>query len=290
MKRGEILVDVLGIEAGVFIALPGVDRKAGRRQSQRFYGLAHGRIGDAVMRPQFNDRPRAQHVDEPEDERHMFGPRRLRLTLGRPQHRRAKDGRRRVTRSFPVWPAVGFAPCECLRVQVSPPTALAGSSLVGVPAFRRQTLVWALPSQPATMGALRCARLQLAHLNVVHRDSDQSRADAARMRFQYEGVMYPMMLQMFHLRAFGYGDADAVVADRKDRHAELEQGFEPLARFHLQRGIEVGEASVVSKQRLPKPILHKEADNRRRDVHMGLATHSQPDLLAADAPGEAPAL
>src|SRR5215471_10465627 len=35
---------------------------------------------------------------------------------------------------------------------------------------------------------------KLAKLNVLHRDSDQSGADAAGMRLEQNGVMYPMML------------------------------------------------------------------------------------------------
>src|SRR5262249_50975846 len=98
--------------------------------------------------------------------------------------------------------------------------------------------------------------------------------------------MYPMMLQVLHLRAFCYCDADAVVAHRKYRHAELEQGLKPLSGFHIHRTAHVGEIAAIAEQRLPKPILDIESDNRIGDVGMGLATDAQRNVLAAHAPAK----
>ena len=124
----------------------------------------------------------------------------------------------------------------------------------------------------------------------MHRDSDQSGANAAGVRLEQNGVMYPMMLQVLHLRTFCYGDADAVVADWKYRYAELEQGLEPLPRTHAYRPACVSDAGIITEQRLPKPILHEESHDGRGDTGVGFAAHAERNVFAAHAPAKALAL
>src|SRR5260370_3899809 len=81
--------------------------------------------------------------------------------------------------------------------------------------------------------------------------------------------MYPVMLQMLHLRAFCDGDTDAVVAHWKYRHAELEQGLKLLPRFHAHGFAHVGEIAVIAEQRLAEPILDVESDNKTGEIPMG---------------------
>src|SRR5262249_15985891 len=124
---------------------------------------------------------------------------------------------------------------------------------------------------------------------MLHRDSDQSCAHAAGVRLEQNRVMYPMVLQVLHLRAFSHGDADAVIAHRKYRHAELEQGLKLFSRFHAYRTADVGEIAVIAEQRLPKPILDIESDDGTGDVGMSLTTDAERNVFAAHAPAEASA-
>src|SRR5215470_1166886 len=99
--------------------------------------------------------------------------------------------------------------------------------------------------------------------------------------------MYPMMLQVLHLRAFCHGYADAVVAHRKYRHTELEQGLKLVSRLHAYGAAHVGEIAVIAEQRLAEPILDVESDDRVGDVGIGLTAHAERNVFAAHAPAEA---
>src|SRR5258707_375148 len=92
---------------------------------------------------------------------------------------------------------------------------------------------------------------------------------------------------MLHLRAFCDGNADAVVAHWKYRHAEFEQGLKLLPRFHAHGTAHIGEVAVIAEQRLAKPILDVESDDRVGDVGVGLTTHAERNVFAAHAPGQA---
>src|SRR5260221_13440680 len=95
---------------------------------------------------------------------------------------------------------------------------------------------------------------------------------------------------MLHLRAFCDGNADAVVAHWKYRHAEFEQGLKMLPRFHAHGTAHIGEVAVIAEQRLAKPMPDVETDVRVGDVVLGLSTPAESYVLAAYAPGQAMAV
>ena len=74
VEGGEICEDLLGVEAGLPIASPGIDCRALCRQPACPDRLAERRIGDAVMRAQFDQAARLQRLYEPERERDVAVP------------------------------------------------------------------------------------------------------------------------------------------------------------------------------------------------------------------------
>jgi hypothetical protein len=70
----QLVIDLVAIEAGVFVAGPAIDRVAAGGQAELADRLAERGVGDAGMRPELDKQMRAQRADQPVRERDMAKP------------------------------------------------------------------------------------------------------------------------------------------------------------------------------------------------------------------------
>lgn len=119
-----------------------------------------------------------------------------------------------------------------------------------------------------------------------HGQPHDARTGAGGDRGQDQGIMAPLVLHMFFLRAFGHCHGKGVIACGQDRHAEAEAGAKAFAFLHMQGLVHVGQEGVVAKQGLPQPVLEIKADNGTAQGLAGPAMDAQRDDFAANAPAE----
>ena len=74
VKVGPFLEDVIAIEPGLMVALPGVHRVAGGIDVEVLNRLREGRVAVPGMRAELDEHARPQHVDQPEGERNVGDP------------------------------------------------------------------------------------------------------------------------------------------------------------------------------------------------------------------------
>ena len=92
VKLDEVGVDVVAVEAGVFVAAPGVDCKRACVHALSQHGLAEGGVGDAVMRAELDDAAGAVLADDPVCERDVAEPGAVCGEAGRAPEERGQFG------------------------------------------------------------------------------------------------------------------------------------------------------------------------------------------------------
>ena len=74
MEGGKVGVDLLGIEPGLRVAFPGIDRDTLRRHPAQPHRFAERGVRDAVMGAEFDEGARPQRLDQPKGEWDMTIP------------------------------------------------------------------------------------------------------------------------------------------------------------------------------------------------------------------------
>src|SRR5262245_53479024 len=90
VMSADLPIDVLVVKSGMIVALPGIDRVASRFGFETLHCLTKREIGTSSMGAKLDQHARTQRSDQPECERHVLQPGRLRAQL----LRRPEAGRR----------------------------------------------------------------------------------------------------------------------------------------------------------------------------------------------------